>query len=115
MQAPPVTCDFCLKEIVEEDEWCWLENPPHCTTCRKTMCQSCSGASCGVCSDPSGYKKYYCKDHQEPVCTKCGDLICEYCGTKPTFCYKCNAGPFHDWCRGYVGGDLCLHTHVCVD
>lgn len=94
-------CDFCSKplrkrcEDAEECSTCGTK----CADCHGVMCCDCFGDGCGYCSDPAGWKKYYCKEHEEPKCAACGDTICHYCNTYPSWCEKpgCEeTGPYHD-------------------
>lgn len=98
-------CESCSSFL--EDE------PKYCSECEQMICDRCSGKTCGICSDPSELKMYYCKKHEEPVCVECDELICHYCGTRSVWCEKCDAGPFHAFASGYIGGDLCMRKHTC--
>lgn len=101
-------CDFCSVELCDEEE-CWGCGK-ECADCGKVMCHRCMGDTCGYCSDPAGWKKYYCKEHQEPTCIVCDDLICAYCNTSASWCDKCEDGPFHN--SNY--GESCYTRHVAV-
>ncbi len=99
-------CNFCKKTIHMDTEWKY-DSGRNCSFCDKKFCGKCAGESCGYCSDPSGWKQYFCKEHEEPKCFKCEDIICGYCslGRQPdiTICSSCKE-IFHDFCH---------ETHFC--
>lgn len=104
-------CDICSAELCSEDtssndscEGMWCGNI--CGTCSKVMCHKCMGETCGYCSDPAGLKEYFCKNHQEPECLICDELICQYCRCDSYHCPNCDVGPLHEHC---------MNKHKCCE
>ena len=67
-----------------------------CDGCGLLMCAEKCINHCGYCSDPAGYKKYYCINCSIN-CAACGDVVCDYCGDEVMYCDVCEK-PFGKYC-----------------
>lgn len=99
------SCYFCNLDYQEEED-----SFKECAECGKVMCWECMGDTCGYCSDPAGWKKYYCKEHEESKCADCGQIVCGYCNSEWVHCEWCD-NTYHEYCLNVSIG---VHERYCL-